>query len=306
MSPHNILLFGSNGQIGHELRNTLSSLGEVINLSREDADFTEPETIRSAVNKYQPTIIVNAAAYTAVDKAESEKNTAHKVNAIAPKILALEAKNIDSILVQYSTDYVFDGKKRTGYHENDWPNPKSVYGETKLAGENHVAQFCQKHLIFRTSWVFSEHGNNFLKTILRLAAQQRNLRIVNDQTAVPTSAALVADITARILKKLTNASPDDERWGLYHLTTRGKTSWYGYACYVISEALSLGVTLSASPETVTPITTEEYPLPAFRPSNSCLDIEKICRVFGLDLPDWRKEINNVLTCLLNQQTDGLD
>jgi len=301
MSYNTILLFGSNGQIGHELIKTLDKLGEVIQLSRKDVDFEDTDKLRYVINNIQPTIIVNAAAYTAVEQAEFDLRTAHTVNATAPKILAEEAQKIGSILVQYSTDYVFDGKKQSSYHENDSPNPQSVYGATKLAGENNVMQSCKKHLIFRTSWVFGMHGNNFLKTILRLAAQQKNLRIVSDQTGVPTSAALVETMTARILNKISDANSDEDCWGLYHLTSKGKTSWYGYASYVISQALSLGFTLTASPETLIPITTADYPLSVNRPANSCLDTEKICLYFNFDLPDWKIEVNKMLNSLMLQQ-----
>jgi dTDP-4-dehydrorhamnose reductase len=301
MSNNIILLFGSNGQIGHELIKTLEMLGEVIQLSRKDADLEDTDKLRYVINSIQPTIIVNAAAYTAVEQAEFDLKTAQTVNATAPKIMAEEAQKIGSILVQYSTDYVFNGKKQTSYHENDSPNPQSVYGATKLAGENNVVQSCKKHLIFRTSWVFGKHGNNFLKTILKLAAQQRELRIVSDQSGVPTSANLVADITARIIKKLSNAGTDDKHWGLYHLTAKGQTSWHGYASYLIFKALSLGFTLSASPETVIPITTADYPLPAKRPAFSCLDTNKICRYFELNLPDWKIGVDKVLTSLLIEQ-----
>ena len=301
MTHNTILLFGASGQVGHELIKTLATVGEVIELRREDADFTEPESLRGVIQAFKPNTIVNAAAFTAVDDAEDEIITAQTVNSVATKVIAEETQKLGSILIQYSTDYVFVGKKRTPYTENDCPNPQSNYGKTKLAGEINVVQACRKHLILRTSWIYGKHGNNFLKTILKLAAQQRELRIVSDQSGVPTSANLVADITARIIKKLSNAGTDDKHWGLYHLTAKGQTSWHGYASYLIFKALSLGFTLSASPETVIPITTADYPLPAKRPAFSCLDTKKICRYFELNLPDWKIGVDKVLTSLLIEQ-----
>lgn len=296
-----ILLLGANGQVGFELQQTLVALGNVVGLGREQADFCRPESLRRIVRQYQPNIIVNAAAYTAVDKAESEVDVALAVNASAPRVLAEEAQALGAALVHYSTDYVFDGQKTSLYTEADTPNPQSVYGRSKLAGEQAVANACQRHLIFRTCWVVGQHGGNFLKTMLRLAAERDSLRIVADQIGAPTSATLIADITAKVLKAMRGAESNDARWGLYHLAAGGETSWHGYAQYVISQARARGCVLKATPEAVAPITTADYPLPAARPANSRLDTTKLRQTFALDLPDWQVGVDKVLSAVINQQ-----
>ncbi len=297
MSRGTILMFGANGQVGHELQHTLTALGQIVTLDVPEVDFSRPDSLRTMVRRHRPRIIVNAAAYTAVDKAESASELAFAVNAAAPGVLAEEAEALDACLVHYSTDYVFDGRKASPYVETDAPNPLSVYGRSKLEGERAV-QACKKHLIFRTSWVIGTHGSNFVKTILRLAGERDSLRIVADQLGVPTSAGLLAEVTAKILSQMAERSPDDARWGLYHLVAAGETSWHGVARHIIARTSALGLPLKAKPESVAPIATADYPLPAMRPANSRLDTSKLRSAFALTLPDWTVGVNDVLDRLI--------
>lgn len=288
-----ILLLGANGQVGYELRSTLTALGEVIALTRPDIDFAVPESLRPIVRRHRPTVILNAAGYTAVDKAEADAECAFAVNAKAPGVLAEEAETLGAVLVHYSTDYVFDGSKTAPYVETDITAPLSIYGLSKRDGELAVRP-CKKHMIFRTSWVFGAHGHNFIKTILRLAKERRNLRVVADQFGAPTSAALVAQITARVLEQISGKSASDLRWGLYHLVADGETSWHGLACYAIARASAMGLSLQASPETIEPIKTADYPTPARRPANSRLATTKLRETFSAKLPDWTVGVNDVI------------
>ena len=299
--PLRILLLGVNGQLGHELRRVLESLGVVIALARTDADFGNPESLRDVVRKVEPDILVNAAAYTAVDKAEAEPDLAMTINAIAPGVLAEEAEALGACLVHYSTDFVFDGRRDHAYSENMQTNPLSAYGRSKLAGEIEVANSCRRHLIFRTSWVYGIHGNNFLKTMLRLAAERDSLSIVADQTGAPTCAAMIAETTAVVLRAMELAPAGDERWGIYNLVAEGKTSWFAYARYVIEQAQIKGFGLRVSAENVLPIRTAEYPLPAVRPANSVLDTEKLRETFGLTLPCWKTGVDQVLNHIVSKQ-----
>ena len=296
-----ILLFGANGQVGHELRLTLVRLGQVLGLQRAGADLSAPQSLRAIVRQHRPQVIVNAAADTAVDRAEGEPELAQTINAVAPGVLAEEAQAVGACLVHYSTDYVFDGRKSTPYDESDVPNPLSVYGRSKLSGERAVAEACARHLILRTSWVVGAHGANFVKTILRLAAERDSLRVVADQHGAPTSAALIADVTARALQTLVQASERDARWGLYHLAAGGETSWHGYARYAIGRARELGMTLKATPDAVAPIPTAEYPTPAKRPMNSRLCTARLRAAFSVELPDWRQGVDQVLEQLRAEQ-----
>ncbi len=289
-----ILVLGAHGQLGHELPLALSDLGHVIALDRSGADLAAPESLRGVVRQRRPDVIVNAAAYTAVDRAESEPDLAYTVNAVSPGVLAQEAVAVGACLVTYSTDYVFDGRKETAYEESDAPNPLSAYGRTKLAGERAVAEACPRHLILRTSWVVGVHGANFLKTILRLAAERDSLRVVADQHGAPTAAALIADVTVRALQTLLQASERDARWGLYHLAAAGETTWHGYARHVISRARELGMALKAAPDTVAAIPTAEYPTPAKRPANSRLCTARLRAAFSVELPDWTQGVDHVL------------
>ena len=268
-----ILLTGKNGQVGWELQRALASLGEVIACDRSELDLANPDKIVALVREAKPQIIVNAAAYTAVDKAESEPELAHAINARAPGLLAEEAKKLGALLVHYSTDYVFDGTKAEPYTEEDVPNPISVYGRTKLAGEQVIQASGCRHLIFRTSWVYGPRGKNFLLTILRLAKERDELRIVSDQIGAPTTSTLIADVTVQILRAFSR-----EKRGLYNLTATGSVSWHGFARAIVRTA-----SLHAK---VTPIPTSEYPTPARRPSSSLLDTALLRQRFGIALPSW--------------------
>jgi len=288
-----ILLFGARGQLGHELQRSLTPLGAVSPFGSSDADFRKPEMLREIVRRHRPRIIVNAAAFTAVDKAESESETAFAINATAPAILAEEAEAVGACLVHYSTDYVFDGKKNTPYVETDPVNPLSVYGRSKAEGEQAVGAN-RRHLTFRTSWVVGTHGNNFVKTMLRLAGEREELRVVADQIGAPTSAALLADVTARILAKMADQSADDARWGLYHLVAVGETSWYALARHVVARAGQMGYALKTKPEAIVPITAADYASTAARPANSRLDTSKLRTAFAVTLPDWSAGVDDVL------------
>ena len=252
------------------------------------------------VRKFEPDILVNAAAYTAVDKAETEPELAMLVNAQSPGVLAEEAEAVGACLVHYSTDYVFDGDSTEPYVEDSPFNPLSVYGRSKLAGDLAVIKSCRRHLIFRTSWVYGTHGNNFLKTILRVAKERASLRVVVDQAGTPTAAGLVAEATANVLSVMKAVPATDERWGVYHLAAEGKTSWHGFARYVVETASAAkGTKLKVSPEDIYPIPTSEYPLPAPRPANSTLDTKKIRETFGLRFPGWKSGVDQVLSTLVS-------
>lgn len=302
-----ILVTGKKGQVGFELQRSLSILGEVIAVDRDECDLANPDAIRALVRSVQPDVIVNPAAYTAVDKAESEPQVAEAINATAAGVFAEEAAKLGALIVHYSTDYVFDGRKEGIYTEADLPNPQSVYGQTKLAGERAVAAANPRHLILRTSWVFGAHGANFLKTMLRLAGEREALKIVADQFGAPTSAALLADVTAQMVARYWQegrevATPYASSltpfpYGLYHLVSQGVTSWHGYANYVVESARRRGLVFKVAE--IAPIPTSAYPLPAPRPANSRLSTEKLQQAFGLTLPSWQAQVEHVLT-LLNQ------
>ena len=286
-----ILLLGRTGQVGWELNRSLLPLGELIALSRAEADFSRPESLRQIVRDVGAEIIVNAVAYTAVDKAESEEPLARLVNADAPQVLSEEAKRSNALLVHYSTDYVFDGTKTTPYVEDDKPNPINAYGRTKLAGEQNIQATGCRHLILRTSWVYSSRGQNFIKTILRLAQQREELRIVADQIGAPTSARFIADVTSRILAKIQPlpSSSAHEEGDLYHLTPSNYTSWHGFAQTVLDAAKSSLLDATKLP-TLIPISTEQYPLPAPRPKNSRLNCDKLSIQFGVHFPSWETDV----------------
>ncbi len=292
-----ILLTGINGQLGFELQRALAPLGEVIGLDRTGCDLANLAQVRQLLRDLQPTIIVNPAAYTAVDRAESEVELAHQINALAPGVLGEEAAKIGALVVHYSTDYVFDGTKVAAYGEVDTPNPQSQYGKSKLAGEQALVASGAKHLIFRTSWVVGAFGNNFAKTMLRLAAERDSLRVVADQYGAPTSAALIADVTAQILAQYQRANSADFPYGLYHLTAQGRTNWHTYAQFILSQAAQLGHRLRVPAAAVEAIPASAYPLPAPRPSNSELDSSHLRTTFGLNLPDWRLGVEHTLRLL---------
>jgi dTDP-4-dehydrorhamnose reductase len=281
-----ILLAGCAGQLGRELKRSLACLGEVIACDRRQLDLAQADSLRALVRAMGPTVIVNAAAYTAVDKAEAEPAAADAINALAPGILAEEAKRTGALLIHYSTDYVFDGTKATAYTEDDTPAPLSAYGRSKLAGERAIVAAGARHLIFRTSWVFGLHGANFMKTMLRLGKERDELRVVGDQVGAPTWTRHLADVAALTLAR--KEIPD----GLYHLAAAGETSWHGYAEAIFAEAQRSGL-MEKSP-VVHRIASADYPLPAPRPANSRLDCTKFRRDFNLALPDWRTGLADCL------------
>nr|VFJ49610.1 MAG: dTDP-4-dehydrorhamnose reductase [Candidatus Kentron sp. DK] len=295
-----ILLTGKNGQVGRELQRTLAPLGEVVAVGRADCDLARPDEIRSLVRGVEPDVIVNPAAYTAVDRAETEKESAFAVNGVAPGILGEEAAGLSALVVHYSTDYVFDGEKATPYTEDDIPNPLNVYGASKLAGERALRESGADHLILRTGWVFGAHGNNFPKTILRLAGEKASLNVVADQFGAPTSAALIAEVTGRILRRYRQADREAPT-GVYHLVAGGVTTWHGCARAVVEIARGMGGKLELDPENVRPVTTAEYPLPARRPANSRLDTHKLENAFALRLPGWRVGLEQVLGRILSSR-----
>lgn len=289
-----ILVTGKNGQVGFELQRALAPLGEVVAVDQADCDLTDPAAIRALVRRVAPDVIVNPAAYTAVDKAESDEATAIAVNATAPGVLGEEAYRLGALVVHFSTDYVFDGSKEGAYDEEDAPNPQSVYGRTKYQGERSLTDATPRHLILRTSWVVGAHGGNFAKTMLRLAGERDRLAVVADQFGAPTSAALLADITAHLVREHTRVGADDFAYGTYHVTASGSTNWCDYAKFVIAAAISAGKSIKVTPDAVAPLTTAEYPTPAKRPSNSRLNTSRFQRTFGLRLPVWQDGVQHVL------------
>ena len=299
---HSILLFGANGQVGHALQASLRRLGQVTACTRDQIDFSQsPETIAAALKgltqRHQPTVLVNATAYTAVDRAQVETELAQRINAIAPGLIAKAAQDAGACVVHYSTDYVYRGDKPEPYLETDPTDPQSVYGQSKLDGERAVASVCARHVIFRTSWVVSAHGGNFLKTMLKLAQERDTLNVVSDQVGAPTSANLIATVTAQILQALVEQPSVDPRWGLYHLVASGHTNWHAYACYVIARARIAGWPIKIQDQAIQPIATKDYPVAAPRPLNSRLDTRKLCQAFNLTLPDWRVGVDDVLQAL---------
>ena len=294
-----ILLFGRGGQVGWELQRSLSVLGEVVAVDFDPAhnpdglcgDFSNLAGLAETVQRVQPDVIVNAAAHTAVDKAESEPEFARTLNALAPGVLAEQAKALGAWLVHYSTDYVFDGSGTAPWRESDATGPLSVYGRTKLEGEQLVAS-TPKHLILRTSWVYAARGGNFAKTMLRLAGERDALTVIDDQFGAPTSAELLADVTTHALRA---AMQRPELAGLYHCVAAGETTWCGYARYVLEQAQALGWPLKAGPEQVAPTSTANYPTPAQRPLNSRLDTSRLQTAFNLVLPPWQQGVARMLT-----------
>ncbi len=290
-SNRRILLTGTTGQVGWELCRTLAPLGTILAPDRNLLDLSRPEKIRAQVREWRPDLIVNPAAYTAVDQAESEHEIAFQINSDAPRVLAEEASKLSIPLVHYSTDYVFDGEKKTPYSEDDEPNPLNVYGESKLLGERHVQENTEQYLILRASWVYGLRGKNFLTTMLRLFQEREEIQVVDDQTGAPTWSRMVAEASAIILSQLINRGNDESRWGLYHLSASGQTSWFGFAEKILEEAQlgHLGGDLNGHLPKLVPIAASEYPLPAERPKFSLLFTEKIIRQFGVRLPGWNKQ-----------------
>ncbi|MFK7973655.1 MAG: dTDP-4-dehydrorhamnose reductase [Rickettsiaceae bacterium] len=285
-----ILLFGANGQVGYQLRRSLVTLGEVKALTRIEVNLENQLQITNLIRNYKPHVIVNAAAYTNVDKAEKEPDKAFAINSRALKIISDEIKQLGGLLVHYSTDYVFDGKNTKSYIETDTTNPLSVYGKTKLSGENEIIKSGCNHLIFRTSWVYSKEGANFINTIVKLAKERGQLRVVSDQIGCPTSADFIADITAHCIVQNLHY----KKQGIFNITAQGKVSWYELALFVIKELQTRGIKLKTLPENITPINTSEYPLPAERPLYSKLDTEKIKQIFSLNIPKWQYHVKMML------------
>ena len=295
IAPPTLLVTGCNGQLGFELQRRLASLGCVVARDHAACDLTQPEALRKTLREIRPDVIVNAAGYTNVDRAETEVEQAFAVNGVAPGILAEEARAMGSLLVHYSTDYVFDGGKPGAYVETDQANPLSAYGRSKLAGEVAITDSGAQALILRTAWVAGAHGANFVKTILQLAREHDHLRVIADRVGVPTTVELVADVTTDLLARYWML--DDRRTfplGLYHLASEGQTSWHGYAAEILTQAQARGIALKATSERVTPILAADYPAAASRPANSCLDTSKLQQTFGMVLPDWRVGVCRLL------------
>ncbi|MDP1531797.1 MAG: dTDP-4-dehydrorhamnose reductase [Rhodoferax sp.] len=294
-----ILLLGKNGQVGWELQRSLAPLGELIALDRHSSEFcgdlANQAGLADTVRTVRPDVIVNAAAYTAVDKAESEPELASAINAHAPEVLAREAAELGAWLVHYSTDYVFGGGGDRPWCEDDPTFPLNVYGQTKLLGEHMIDWVCPRHLIFRTSWVYAARGGNFAKTMLRLAQERDQLKVINDQFGAPTGAELIADVTAHAIRQVTQAGADTQTLaGIYHLVASGCTSWFDYAQYVIAQARKLQPGLAIKSTVVEPVPTSAFPTPAQRPLNSRLDTRKLQETFGLSLPEWQLGVDRML------------
>jgi dTDP-4-dehydrorhamnose reductase len=283
-----ILITGKNGQVGSEFSRLYQSRADVVSVGRDECDFSSEQSIRDLVRQVKPAVIVNAAAYTAVDQAERERGLCFAINAAAPRVLALEAARLDALLVHYSTDYVFNGEKTGPYLESDPIDPLSVYGASKAAGEAAIAAAASRYLVLRTSWVYSPQGKNFLRTMLRLGAERSELRVVDDQVGAPTSATAIVAATAQLVEQY--AMPGAHLpAGIYHMTAGGSTSWCGFARAIFASGV-----LSAQPR-VQAIATSDYPTPARRPANSVLDNDKFARTFGLRLPPWKHQLEEVLS-----------
>jgi dTDP-4-dehydrorhamnose reductase len=294
-----ILLFGKNGQLGWELQRSLAPLGDLVALDRHSLDLCGDlgnlPGLAQTVQTLRPDVIVNAAAHTAVDKAESEPELARIINALAPGVLAQEAHKLGAWLVHYSTDYVFDGGGSRPWAEGDTPAPLGVYGRTKLEGEKRVAEHCQQHLMFRTSWVYAARGGNFAKTMLRLAQERERLTVIDDQFGAPTGAELIADVTAHAIRQVLQRPQDA---GLYHLAARGETTWNRYAKHVIAQAQRAQPAMKIVASEVSAVPTSAFPTPAQRPHNSRLDCARLQSVFGLTLPAWQQGVDRMLAEIL--------
>jgi dTDP-4-dehydrorhamnose reductase len=294
-----ILLLGKNGQVGWELQRSLAPLGELLALDRHSApwcgDLSQPERLAQTVRDYRPDVIVNAAAHTAVDKAESEPELARCLNATAPEALAKAAAEVGAWLVHYSTDYVFNGHGDQPWQEESVTGPLSVYGQTKLEGEQAIAAACAKHLIFRTSWVYAARGGNFAKTMLRLAGERERLTVIDDQKGAPTGADVIADVTAHAIRSVLQQA---DLAGIYHLVAAGETTWHGYASHVIAKARQIKPDLALRVNVIAPVPTASFPTPAQRPLNSRLSTHKLQQAFGLVLPPWQQGVDRMLAEIL--------
>ncbi|RZT41334.1 dTDP-4-dehydrorhamnose reductase [Cupriavidus agavae] len=295
-----ILVTGSNGQVGFELRRSLAPLGRVVALDRTQCDLSNPDAVREVLRSVRPAVIVNAGAYTAVDKAETERDLAFAINGTAPGVMAEVARETESLLVHYSTDYVFAGEGSAPYTEADAVGPLSVYGQSKLAGEEAIAAAGAQAIVLRTCWVAGAHGGNFAKTMLKLGRERDSLRVIADQFGAPTTAALIADVTAQIVSRAwLHGNRAAFPVGVYHLAASGETSWHGYATEVLRYAASKGVNLKVDPAAIEAIPATAYPLPAPRPSNSRLDTRKLRETFDIHLPDWREGVHHLLDQIIS-------
>jgi dTDP-4-dehydrorhamnose reductase len=292
-----ILLTGKDGQLGFALHKKLASLGEVIATNRDMLDLSDSQAIRIFIDQTKPDIIINPAAYTKVDQAENEPELASQINAVAPQVLTDKASELNIPIIHFSTDYVFDGIKNEPYLETDEVNPQSVYGQTKCQGEEAVRQN-KKHIILRTSWVFGSHGQNFLKTIMKLIQEKTSLNLVSDQIGTPTSSEVLADVTYKIVKTIFN-DPNFKDFGTYHLALDNETNWYRYAYFITDEAKRLGLQTLMTSKDIKPISSDAYPTLAKRPMNSRLDTTKIKKTFMLELPDWEEEVKRILKALIH-------
>lgn len=288
-----ILLTGRNGQLGSEMYRSLSTQGKVYAFNSGELNLAEPRKIVDVIHDIKPDIIINTAAYTAVDKAELEPLYANNINHLAPSIMAREAEKIGSTIIHFSTDYVYDGTKQGAYVESDPTNPLNIYGRTKLAGDIAVSNMCSRHLILRTSWVHGAYGHNFIKTIFRLAHEKQEINVVIDQRGIPTSATFLADTTINLLIQAYK-KPESFPYGIYHLTALGNTSWYEYARFIIQECLDRGLPLKLPVDGIKSIKTIDYKTQATRPLNSCLDTSKFRDTFNMHLPEWEKGVRHTL------------
>ena len=291
-----ILLTGKDGQVGFALHKKLASLGDIIATNRNELNLENPDAIRAFIEKIKPDIIINAAAYTDVDKAEIEIELAHKLNTEAPRVLAEKASQLNIPIIHFSTDYVFDGLKNVPYMETDQANPQSIYGETKWKGEEALRNH-KKHIILRTSWVFSSRGQNFLKTILKLIQEKTSLNIVSDQRGTPTSVDALAEVTYNIVKTILNKTSFKD-FGTYHVALEGEANWYQYACFITDEAIRLGLKTTMTSQDIIAISSDTYPTKAARPINSRLYTAKIKKTFMLELPHWKVEVATMLKLAL--------
>lgn len=293
-----ILLLGWRGQVGWELRRSLGVVGEVTAIDVPEVDLAEPASAVRVIDGARPDVVVNAAAYTAVDRAETEERVAHAVNAESVGAIARAMAGRGGLLVHYSTDYVFGGSGTRPWREDDRPAPVNAYGRSKLAGERAIAESGCRHLLFRTSWVYAARGQNFVRTILRLASERDALRVISDQHGVPTAAEFLADVTAIALLRVLQGGNARQLLGTYHLAPRGETSWHGIAVHAVGRAASLGAALTASPGSIAAIPASGYPLPAPRPANSRLCVDKVERAFGIRCPDWREHLDRTVAELV--------
>jgi len=297
-----IVLFGRGGQVGRELEQVLPSLGQLEAFGRDQADLERPDAIQALLRRESPDLVVNAAAYTAVDKAESEPERARQINADTVGVIATETARLGGWLVHYSTDYVFDGGKSGSYVETDPTGPLGVYGATKLAGEQLIASSGCRHLVFRTSWVYAAHGSNFIRTILRLGQEREELSVVEDQIGAPTSAARITAVTVAAIGRLAGGEGDLPASGIYHLAASNATSWHGYAEYIVAAARAAGLPMRVASDRIRPIPSSAWPQAARRPANSRLDTAKLQRTFDVILPPWQDDVQQVVATLIHRST----